>query len=531
MSNELPYFKPWASEWLIRATLYILIVPSNVLFSLSVSNVNAAAGYYGVEPNDIQYSLIVLYAAIASFYVLEGRFFRFVPSKPYLLIAIMLEMIFSYGCYVTHSLHVLLALRFLQGIATAGVTSVCLNLVFSRLQSERAKEIGYSVFYGTLLAIVPLTTLVTAAFIDSFDFNFVYKCAIYSFVPGTALIFFMMNNVRLTRRVPLKRLEWVSFILYAPLLCLIGYVMVYGQQYYWLEDHRIQLAVAAIAGLLCLLLVRQLFLRRPYLHLNVLRIRNFRIGMLLLFLFYIMKGSLSVCTTYFATVLGMDPAHIGYVMISNIAGIALAAFISSRMLLLKVHMRVILLCGFTLMLLYHVQMCFMFQTQVDGSDFLLPLFVQGMGSGMLMVPIILFMVSAAPRVHTTSASGLGIFTRFMGFTTSIAMINFFSLWHQSLHLLRFQDSLSNLDENAVARLNTYKAAVVARGAMADQAGNIANGLLYKTESAQAQLRYAMDYYQFLSWLILAVILLIALLPSINKTIVAIRSTQPAPVAY
>lgn len=531
MNNRTPYFKPWASEWLIRLTIYILIVPANVLFGLSVSNVSAAAGHYGVEPNDIQYSLIVLYAAIASFYVLEGRFFRFVPSKPYLLIAIMLEMLFSYGCYLTRSLYVLYALRFLQGMATAGVTSVCLNLVFSRLHSERAREVGYSVFYGTLLAIVPLTQLVTAAIIDSFDFNFVYKCAVFSFVPGTTLIFLMMNNVRLTRRVPLMRLEWISFILYAPLLCLIGYVLVYGQQYYWLEDPRIQLAVAGIAGLLCLMLLRQSFLKRPYLQLSVLRIRNFRIGMLLLFLFYITKGSLSVCTTYFATVLGMDPTHIGYVMISNIAGIALAAVISLKMLLRKVHMRIILLCGFTLMLLYHVQMCFMFQGQVDGRDFLLPLFVQGMGEGMLMVPVILFMVAAAPRVHMTSASGLGIFTRFLGFGTSIAMINFFSLWHQNLHLQRFQDSLSSLDENAVARLNAYKTAVVARGAIADQAGNIANGLLFKSESAQAQLRYAMDYYQFLSGLILAVILLIALLPSINKTIVAIRGAQPAPVAY
>ncbi|WP_448634398.1 hypothetical protein [Pedobacter panaciterrae] len=69
-----PVFKRWAPEWLIRGTIFIVILPCLLLFGLSTANPNAAAGYYGIEPADVQYSMIIFYAAVASFFALERRF-------------------------------------------------------------------------------------------------------------------------------------------------------------------------------------------------------------------------------------------------------------------------------------------------------------------------------------------------------------------------------------------------------------------------------------------------------------------------
>ncbi|MDB5285202.1 MAG: transporter, partial [Mucilaginibacter sp.] len=91
MSKAIPAFKSWVPEWLIRFALLILILPGIVLFALSASNINAAAGYYGVTPNDAQYSMIILYGAMASFVVLEGRFFKNIASKEYMLVGVILQ--------------------------------------------------------------------------------------------------------------------------------------------------------------------------------------------------------------------------------------------------------------------------------------------------------------------------------------------------------------------------------------------------------------------------------------------------------
>src|SRR3978361_220008 len=120
MSNPIPVFKPWVPDWLIRFALLIVVLPGVVLFALSVSNVNAAAGYYGISPNDVQYSLIILYGAMASFIVLEGRFFKNIASKEYMIAGVILLTATCYLCYITHSFLLLLAMRYIQGLVTCG---------------------------------------------------------------------------------------------------------------------------------------------------------------------------------------------------------------------------------------------------------------------------------------------------------------------------------------------------------------------------------------------------------------------------
>jgi DHA2 family multidrug resistance protein len=531
MSNTIPIFKPWVPEWLIRLALLVVVLPGVVLFALSVSNVNAAAGYYGITPNDVQYSLIILYGAMASFVVLEGRFFKNVASKEYLLVGVILLIGTCYLCYLTHSFLVLLAMRYIQGLLTCGTISITLTLMFSKLHSERSKEIGYSVVYCVLLCVVPFTTLITASIIDTFNYNVIYKCAMYSYLPGAVLMFFIMNNVRLNKKVPLYRLDWPSFLIYSAGLCLIGYLLIYGQQYNWLDDARITYRLITVIVLFSIFIIRQLSLKKPYLYLQAFKSAKFTLGAFLLFIFYIVRGSFGLTTSFIGGTLGLDPIHIGILLLYNIAGIIISVTIASRLILLKVETRLIFILGFIILLTFHIWMSFLFTSQVDEKDLIVPLILQGMGAGMLMVPIILFLVSAAPASYGNTGSAVGIFTRFVGFSSSIALINFFQLYGQQNHLNRFQDHISSLNPIAVQRLADYKGALISRGTAPDQAIKIANGLLNKSITAQAQLKFSVDYYHWISWLLVVTILVIALFPSTTKTTIEINDNQPAPLAF
>ena len=509
----------------------MVILPSMGLFGLSTANGAAAAGYYGIEPADVQYSMVVFYAAVASFFALERRFFTFIAVKQYLVISTIIQVFTSYVCYNTHNLHLLFVFRFLQGMANCASTSICITLIFNRLSSERAREIGYSVFYCILLCISPFTTLVTAPVIDAFDFNVLYKAIIFLYIPGSVLLFAIMNNVRLNRKFPLYQIDWPSFIIYALALCLIGYVLVYGQQYYWLQDRRIAISVVAIVLLLGIHIIRQLKLKRPYLTLEVFNYRNYKIGALLVFILYICRGAFGVVSTYFGTVLGMDPIHIAYMLLVNMLGIILSVIVASRLIVMKKPMRFVWMAGFAFLLAFHVWMQFLFSTQANASAFIVPLFIQGVGAGMLMTPIIVFMVSSVPPHLGGAASATGVFFRFTGFCSSIALINYFSLAKQSEHYNRFQHTLTELNPGVIQQITGYRQLLISRGMAPDQAAKAANGLLARSVHAQTQLRYAMDYYQLISWVILIVILLIALYPYINRTVVNVKANQPAPASY
>lgn len=531
VNKSLPVFKNWASEWLIRIAILLVILPSLGLFGLSTANGAAAAGYYGIEPADVQYSMVIFYAAVASFFALERRFFSFIAVKQYLIIATAFQIITSYICYVTRNLHLLFMFRFLQGMANCASTSICITLIFGRLKTERAREIGYSLFYGLLLCITPFTTLVTAPIIDAFDFNVLYKFIMFMYVPGAIALFIMMNNVRVNRKFPLYQIDWASFVIYALSLCLLGYILIYGQQYYWLQDKRIAIAVAALVVLFALHILRQLKLKRPYLTLEVFKYRNFVIGLLLIFTLYLCRGALGITSSYFAGILGMDPIHVAYMLLANMLGIILSVLLSSRLILMRKPIRFILMLGFGFLLLFHVWMCFLFNIQANTSAFVVPLIVQGFGAGMLMAPLIIFTVSSVPSHLGSTASATGVFFRFTGFCSSIALLNYFSLYKQSTHYNRFQQAVSDLDPSVAQRISGYKQALIGRGMVPDQASRVATGLMARSVNAQTLMRYAMDYYQIVSWCILVVLLLIAIYPYGNRTIINLKANQPAPASY
>lgn len=529
--SGLPVFKSWVPVWLIRLTIFMVITPGLLLFGLSTASGPGAAGYYGIEPADVQYSMIAFYAAVAGFFALERRFFIFIATREYFLICIVMQVLTSYVCFHAHNLHLLFTFRFLQGMANCMSTSICITLIFGSLHGERAREIGYSVFYGLLLCITPISTIITAPILDDFDFNVLYKFITYAYLPGSILLLLVMNNVRLNRKMPLYQLDIYSFVLYAALLLGLGYMLVYGQQYYWFQDPRMVWAALVTAMLSGLLILRMWHQRRPYINLKVFQSRNFLVGVFLIVVLYIVRGALGITNTYFSAFMGMDPIHLGYMLLLNILGILIGVVISSRLVIMKRPMRLIWIYGFSLLLIFHSWMWFLFSTQANPETYYIPLLLQGMGAGLLMTPIILFMISSVPAHLASSASAAGVFFRFSGFCVSIALINYFQLKHKSDHYNRFQEQLSGLNTVVNDRLAAYTRAMTAKGVAPDQAAKMARGLLNRSVDSQAALRAMMDYYLLISIILGVVILLIALFPYLNRTIINVRSSQPAPASY
>lgn len=529
--STLPLFKPWVPEWVIRGTIFLVLLPGMLLFGLSTASGPGAAGYYGIEPADVQYSMIVFYAAVASFFALERRFFIFTATREYYLASLIIQIITAYVCFHTHNLYILLIFRFLQGMSNCQSTSICITLIFSRLHSERAREIGYSIFYCFLLCLTPLSSIVTAPILDAYDFNVLYKFIVYAYIPGAVLLLIFMNNVRLNRKMPLYQLDWASFIIYAAALCMLGYALIYGQQYYWLADRRIVISLFGAILLLILHLFRQYHLKRPYLSIDVFRHRNFNLGAFLVFILYMVRGALGLVSLYFAATLGIDPIHIAYILLANVAGVIISSVISSRLIIMKRPMRLIWLYGFLILLVFHVWMWFLFSTQADPSTFVLPLILQGAGAGMLMTPLIVFTISSVPANLGSTASATGVFFRFLGFCSSIAFINYFELEHKNAYFNRFQEQLSMLNTAVTDRLALYTRALTGKGVAPDQAAKIARGLLNRSVDNQAQLRAMMDYYTFISVILVVVVLVIALFPKVSRTRINLKSNQPAPASY
>jgi len=528
MDSAIPIFKNWAPEWLIRIILFSLLLPSIVLFFLPLANINAAAGYYGSEPADIQFSVALFYAGYVGFYSLERRFFTYLATKEYFIVFTFLQILTSFICYHTHELYILFPVRFIQGILFSSTVNLSLSLMFTRLRSERAREVSFSVFFGLLLCAIPFNNFITADLIDSYNFNIVYKGALFSYLPSVVLLLLSMNNIRLNVRFPLYKLDWQSFSLYSIILCLIGYIMIYGQEYYWIQDERIRYGVIFILGLAVLFALRQKAMKRPYVNLQILRFRNFKVGILVLFVMYICRFSLGIANNFFSTVLHFDPMHVSYINLLNLSGIVAGVIIACCMILQKKRIRHIWLPGFLLLFAFHVSMFFLFDVQADEPNYFIPLFIQGLGVGMIMVPTIVYAISAVPVSLGASASAICLAIRYLGFCVSIGIVNYFELFEKSRHYNAFQDHLTKMDLMANYYFQKQTSNLATKGVLPGHVTEATSKLLINRVSEQDQLRFAMDYYELISWLILGTLLLIVFSPYLNRTTAYLRSRRLSP---
>lgn len=528
MVRKVPFFKSRIPEWLVKIILFLMTLPGITIFFLPLANVNAAAGYYGCEPADIQFSVALFYAGYVGFYSLERRFFSFLAAKEYFLLFMTLQITACLICYFTREIYILFPVRFIQGMLFACNVNLSLTLIFTRLSSERGREISFSVFFGILICALPFNNLITANLIDSYNFNIIYKGAIFLYVPGFIFLAVAMSHYRINARFPLYKLDWESFALYSAMLVLIGYIMIFGQEYYWLEDKRILGSVIAIAVLSVLSVFRHNAMKRPYIDLRVFRYRNFKVGLVILFVMYICRFASGITNNYFISALHFDPFYLSYINIFNIIGLVTGVIIACCMVLQKKNIRYIWGPGFLLLLIFHVVMYFSFDVQADEFNYYIPLFIQGLGVGLIMVPTIIFIISSVPASIGPSAAATALAIRYLGFCVSIALINFFELFEKSRHYNAFQDHLSVIDPAVKNFIHSQTVKLNSKGMPEDHALKGADKLLAARMNVQNQVRFAMDYYEMMVWILFVFLLLILLFPYLNRTALYLKSKRLSP---
>jgi hypothetical protein len=118
--------------------------------------------------------------------------------------------------------------------------------------------------------------------------------------------------------------------------------------------------------------------------------------------------------------------------------------------------------------------------------------------------------------------------RCLGFYVSIGLMNYFDLYAKSKHFNTFQDKISNLNPVALQSVSNIKNILIQDGATSAYAAKATNKVLINTINAQNHIRYAVDYYEMICAVIIISLIVIALFPYINRTVLTLSKNQPSP---
>lgn len=521
-AHTIPLFKSWVPERL--AGLIILSILMTCLFSFAFySSPATIMGFYGVEPTDVQYAMVVIYGSTVAFLALDFRIVKYFSSRKYLLAALAVNTVCSLVCFHFRNWTLFISCQFAQGITCALMSGIVLSLTFARLHSTRVRVIGYTILYAGIQISVPLYSIYSSAVLNIFDFNWLfYGLNILLIILAMVVLITMNAEARFHKKVPLYQVDWIGYLFYTVFILTLGYTLIYGRQLGWLDSQLIVSLLLSDLLILVLFILRELRIKRPLINLRIFKAPNFVIGLILLFIFYIFKGSTGLTYGYLETILGTDPLNTIPVWISVITGTLISMFVTARFILMGANLIRMIIIGFAIMASYYVYMLLYVSVQGSTTDFILPMFIYGVSTGVLFVPIVSFTTSAAPPKIAFNASLIGIFARFTGFTSSLALNNEIQLFTRSSVREKVRETLSETNPQLPLTLQDIRHTYLNAGNDLYVAKGAADGYFNSLVKEQILARSIRDYYDLMLIGIVCVILALLFLPGIKDVVLKLR---------
>ncbi|SFN78380.1 Major Facilitator Superfamily protein [Chryseobacterium oleae] len=521
-AHQIPVFKPWVSEWMARSVIFAILMTCLFSFSLYSSPVTVM-GFYGVQPTDVQYGMVVIYGSTVAFLALDFRIVKYFAPRKYLVTALAINAVCSVVCFYSKDWTLFVICQFVQGVTCALMSGIVLQLTFPRLESTRARVIGYSLLYGSIQISVPFYSIFSSAVLYFYDFNWLFLGSGIMLILLTLIVLLTMNGkARFTKKIPLYQVDWVGYLFYASFILILGYILIYGRQSGWFDSPLIVLLFLGNFIVFTLFVMRESRLKRPLINLQIFRVKNFVIGLLLLFTFYIFKGSTGLAYGYLEIILGNDPISTIPIWIAVITGTVLSMLVTSRFVLMGFNLIRIIIVGFGCMALYYAYMILFVSVQGETNDFILPMFIYGVATGILFVPIVSFTSSAAPPKIAFNASLIGILARFTGFTASMALNNEIQLFSKSAVREKLRETVTETNAQLPATLLDIQNQYINAGNDIYTAKGASKEYFNQMVGQQIFARATRDYYDLMLVGVVCVILILLLLPQIQNVVLRLR---------
>jgi DHA2 family multidrug resistance protein len=510
-------FKSWVPNWAIIIILFVCLLHSMILLGVYSSNVAYAASFLDIEAEDLQFAMCVTYGTLLATILIESRFSNYFPAKSYLMaIYCLIAVVIAASSYVTN-FAVFIVLRILEGVLMALPVMILRQLLVERFKSKNAIIIGFSVYYGSLLLATPFIMNIAVWFLDHYDWKYMLYVSGMLQVINVFLILVTFNSHRITKKIPLYQVDFLSFVLILTSVLTGAYFFVYGERKYWFESSQLILSLIFCLITGGLFVYRQLLLKRPSFDFEVFKYANLRIGFLLFFVFYIARATLSICHSAMFTIWNWDPSRVAAVQyvngLGNVIGLVLAAFFLMR----SVSTKYIFMIGFSLLAIYHFWFTFLFVADVSLMDIIVPYVLQGIAVGVLFVPLVLFTVTAVPSKMMTSSGVIGVSGRFWGSTIGFCIMQNAQVFLNKKHFLKLSQFVTGENTQAQEVIARTSEGFMSKGYSLDESNALALKKVFSTVAKQSTLLSNMEIYTVVGYSLLILVVLIGVNQHLKHT--------------
>lgn len=360
------------------------------------------------------------------------------------LTAILMFILTSWACGMSHNLWVLVFFRALQGFSTAALIPLSQSLLLASYP-RHLRNLALS-FWGMTVITAPILGPIIGGYIsDRMHWGWIF----FINIPIGLLSFVLLSVLLRGRETKIEKrpVDYVGIVLLILGVGSLQFMLEHGREVDWFNSNFI--VTLAVISVVCLsyFVVWVLGKDNPIVDLSLFKNRNFAVGTLCLCLaFFLYMGTVMLLPMLLQTQLGYTATWSGLAVAPvGIMPVLLAPIIGK--LGAKLDMRWVVTFSFAMYAL-----CFYWRSeitaQVDFWGIVLPQFFLGFAMGTFLLPLLSIVMSGMENTQIAAASGLSNFLRVlagaMGSSLAITM------WEkrEAFHHVRLTESFTALSSQA-----------------------------------------------------------------------------------
>jgi DHA2 family multidrug resistance protein len=364
----------------------------------------------------------------------------------YFALSIVGFTIASLACGLAPSLGVLILARIVQGAFGGGLLAVAQPIL---IETFPPSQLGTSQGIFTIAAICgpALGPVLGGILIDALDWRWVFFINIPIGIIAVTLVLLFLRDPEDAQQI---KGDPVGVMLLATGVGGMQYVLDEGERNYWFSDPVIAIcAAASVAGYVGFVLWERFGTPTPIVNLHIFRNRSVAFGLAIaLTIGFPIFGSSLLIPQYATQLLSYTATLSGMLILVRAVPVVFATPIVAMLMQSgKVDPRVMLFCGLVVTGLSTMWQAASTTSDSSFTSLMLPLALQGVGSGMLFVPLLFSVVGSLedPSEISPASAYINLFVTLGGSIASASLVTMLDR-REDLHLdtLNAAVSLSHL---------------------------------------------------------------------------------------
>jgi DHA2 family multidrug resistance protein len=499
-----PDINPWLIAIAVMSSTFMEVLDTTVV-NVSLPHI---AGNLSASVDEATWTLTSYLVANAIVLPLTGWLAGRFGRKRLLMGAVIGFTTASFFCGLAPSLGFLIFFRIVQGACGGGLQPLSQAIL---LESFPAEKRGQAMAFWALgIVVAPMLGPVVGGWLTD---NYSWRWVFYINVPIGVLAILLTQAFIFDP--PYLRRERTGIDYWGIGLLVVGMgslqvMLDKGQEEDWFGSHFIvALAVMAILGLGALI-IRELKTRNPVIDLSVFRYRSYAVGTFLMTAVgFVLYGSTVLYPLMMQELLGYTATHAGVTNFPRgLASFVFMPFVG--FLTGKVDARKLLAGGLLLTAAAMFEASF-FSLDVGFWDFALPLVLQGVGLGLIFVPLTTVTNDPVPRERMGNATSIFNLMRNIGASIGISTVEALQIRRMQAHtnyLVQHVNLGSAEAQQALARL---RGGFISRGADPVTAAHRAQVALWGIVQRQAAMLSYNDVFRFLGGMFLMMVPLLLIM--------------------